>query len=128
MSESKLTACPYCGSDDCYVFPDISWFSVRCRGCGAEGPIKDTLAEAIAAWNRRYVCPDKNGDPVYAGDEVKCHVRRENRNDDDPEYDRGVVVFDKRGLLWRLKTGVFQKSIMANYDEIELIKEPPNDK
>ena len=28
-----------------------------------------TEAEALAAWNRRFVCYDKNGKPVYAGDE-----------------------------------------------------------
>ena len=67
--------CPFCGSDDCHVFPDISWFSVRCRGCDGEGPVKDTHEEAIAAWNRRYICPDKNGKKVYAGDEVKTAFR-----------------------------------------------------
>lgn len=34
---------------------------VTCADCGLMST-GDTLAEAIAAWNRRYVCPDKNGD------------------------------------------------------------------
>ncbi len=74
MTNKKLK-CPYCGSD--LVVPATIGFgshpwAAKCERCLAEGPTCRTKAEAIAAWNRRYVCDDKNGKPVYGGDEVNA--------------------------------------------------------
>ncbi len=33
-----------------------------------------TEAEAITAWNKRFVCLDKNGDKVFAGDKVRLTI------------------------------------------------------
>ena len=56
-------------------FTDAKLYRIVCADCGIGTGWKNSLAEAIAAWNRRYVCPDKNGKPVYAGDEVKYTPR-----------------------------------------------------
>ena len=51
MSDERLEACPFCGgAGGVYV---VSWGCVFCSACAAYGPLKGTLAEAIAAWNRR---------------------------------------------------------------------------
>ena len=133
---TELLPCPFCGSEAkaTYIGNDrtksrkieVKCQNKMCRITQVTGAIRygfDWLDDvSCAAWNRRFVCLDKNGKKVFAGDELRCHVRRENRNDDDPEYDEGTIIFDQRGLIWRLKTGVFQKSIVACYDAIELIE------
>lgn len=70
----SLATCPYCGNDK----PDITTVealamtltdndSVACttEGCPIEG-----VKMLVSQWNKRYVCPDKHGNPVYAGDKV----------------------------------------------------------
>ncbi len=56
MSE-ELKPCPFCGSARALVTMAAAAKFVRCArldgGCGAEGPVKQTVAEAVAAWNRR---------------------------------------------------------------------------
>lgn len=53
MGEEKLNTCPFCGSK-CfnYDFDSEGWY-VECAGCHAGGPVKPTIEEAEAAWNRR---------------------------------------------------------------------------
>ena len=53
MSKAKeLKPCVFCSSVNLTVFdqPCIAW--VQCGDCEADGPPKDTAAEAIDAWNR----------------------------------------------------------------------------
>lgn len=48
-------ACPFCGS--CEIAMSSNGFQSEfavCGQCGAEGPARDTVAEAIAAWNTRH--------------------------------------------------------------------------
>lgn len=67
----KLLPCLHCGHKKYRSYKNMEWKWVcKCDKCGAIGPPAETKAEAIGAWNRRYVCPDKNGKPVYAGDKV----------------------------------------------------------
>ena len=51
--EVKLLPCPFCG----WGKPDVQHmdgcYNVDCPDCCAAGPIEDTRAEAIAAWNTR---------------------------------------------------------------------------
>lgn len=49
----KLKLCPFCQSDAVDVYGDgvLDW--VHCNNCDAEGPIKNSYCEAIAAWNSR---------------------------------------------------------------------------
>ena len=53
---ASLARCPFCGSDDLTI-QDLSigaamaW--VRCLGCRSSGPLRETPAEAVAAWNER---------------------------------------------------------------------------
>ncbi len=75
-----LAACPFCGGEAEVVedFYDCPRYWVRCKTCAgtAYGPDEnDDKHKAIIAWNRRYVCLDKNGKKVYAGDEVKTAFR-----------------------------------------------------
>ena len=74
MSEEPKN-CPFCGGKARYthyinaingghvIHCDNFSMCLLLPKCG-----EDTEAEAIAAWNRRFVCPDKHGKPVYAGD------------------------------------------------------------
>jgi len=81
-----------------------------------------TEGEAIAAWNRRFVCHDKYGKPVYAGNEVdlvagdrfeRCH--------------RGCIVTSLRdprhgyGLVAKSQDSDFTTHTFYPY-EIELIE------
>jgi Lar family restriction alleviation protein len=52
MSE-PLKPCPFCGHKaELYdATPHLNW--AHCLGCGAETDEYDTMAEAVAAWNRR---------------------------------------------------------------------------
>ncbi|KXV59962.1 hypothetical protein AD947_03105 [Acetobacter tropicalis] len=59
MSE-ELKACPFCGdphklvattTDEVSALILNNW--VSCENCNAEGPIKRSRADAIAAWNTR---------------------------------------------------------------------------
>jgi Lar family restriction alleviation protein len=49
----KLERCPFCGWPAASNFAQVGVAWVTCTDCGAEGPVEDTEAEAIAAWNRR---------------------------------------------------------------------------
>lgn len=53
---AEMDRCPFCGGDsqsvqDLSVGAAMAW--VRCMGCRASGPLRETPAEAIEAWNRR---------------------------------------------------------------------------
>ena len=54
--ETGLKPCPFCSSNDVHIGGTLGMkpFWVRCDNCHADGPIKDTEGDAIAAWNRRY--------------------------------------------------------------------------
>ncbi len=72
---NELKPCPFCGGEGrlnhtaigTQFFPQIVCMKcfLKCEPC-------QSAAEAIAAWSRRFVCYDKNGKPVYAGDDVKA--------------------------------------------------------
>ena len=71
MSKAELK-CPYCGGDELIatdVGGGLPWH-ILCERCLQKGPKAPTFEIAWAAFRRRYVYPDKNGEPVYAGDEV----------------------------------------------------------
>lgn len=117
MSNEELKPCLHCSGSDIKLHRFTVSYAMMCNGCCAMGPSEDTYAEAIAAWNKRYVCPDKNDNAVYAGDEVKHEFSEE-------QHFEGVVVWHKVGYcikrphlgLWR-----FEPS------QIELIEsEEPN--
>lgn len=50
----KLKSCPFCGSGEISApHPsDINTW-VSCLTCMADGPVKDSMPEAITAWNTR---------------------------------------------------------------------------
>ena len=66
MENYELKPCPFCGSDDLFVFwrswdstpnnPDNYEYGVECIFCGIEIGIKTaykTEQQAVAAWNNR---------------------------------------------------------------------------
>ena len=64
-----LETCPFCGSLD--LEPDWTCALVRCRTCGAEGPVvgwarttEERRAAAVVAWNRRAAPPDLEPEAV----------------------------------------------------------------
>jgi len=50
--EPVLPACVHCGSNDVAVDSDESSAWLHCNACSAEGPMKGTADEAIAAYGR----------------------------------------------------------------------------
>ncbi len=84
MSKEELkpenARCPYCGHEVYageYLYAKDKMI-VRCGSTGekcrlfpSSGPVtKEEFPAVLAAWNKRFVCPDMNGKAVYAGDEV----------------------------------------------------------
>lgn len=54
----KAIACPFCAhvmTETRLSTSDVPGHFIRCGGCGAEGPVKDTPHGALAAWNQRGV-------------------------------------------------------------------------
>ena len=60
-----LKRCPFCSSDNVSVteFGEGARqnFSAHCRGCLADGPVKPTRVECVAAWNTRTDRKDGDG-------------------------------------------------------------------
>lgn len=64
---TRLKSCPFCGglrikTEEHHA--GAKEYRVQCETCGAEGPIKDSYAEANAAWNTRQKPAKGNGGPV----------------------------------------------------------------
>lgn len=57
IKDNGRKGCPFCKSD--FTFQDTSpilinhQYYIKCLNCGAEGPHKKDMAEAVEAWNRR---------------------------------------------------------------------------
>lgn len=120
-NKTELVACPFCGGEAAYKYlPNLGVkisHAIGCTGCSVK-VFAQTEAEAIVAWNRRYVCDDKNGEAVYAGDEVGIHWPGE-------EKSKAIVTFDLRwGYLFEDEPDAW------TYDEvgeIELIQGSEDD-
>lgn len=54
---SELLSCPFCGASEYSVAKPDGGFRAWCAQCGAFGPKKPTIEEAIAAWRRRATDP-----------------------------------------------------------------------
>jgi len=54
MAESiHFESCPFCGNKDQNRFYILDNERVECDQCGAVGPYRDKINEAIEAWNDR---------------------------------------------------------------------------
>lgn len=63
---SELKPCPFCGGQvSLQKWNDASDYHAWCNACQAEGPLRDTTSEAIAAWNARPIVQA----PVVPGSE-----------------------------------------------------------
>jgi Lar family restriction alleviation protein len=52
MSE-ELKPCPFCGSNIVLTGGKEYGIAVFCKNCFSDGPVEDSDAEAITAWNTR---------------------------------------------------------------------------
>lgn len=57
-SATELLPCPFCGGEAEiesveWLEPEVNLHSAKCKRCGAESAVRETKAEAIAAWNMR---------------------------------------------------------------------------
>lgn len=82
---SELIKCPFCGGEaapisnyrmsgvcvGCEHSIENPHPAIQCLCCG--GVMMGTSEQ----WNRRYVCPDKNGKAVFAGNDVRLQLRGE---------------------------------------------------
>ena len=82
---TELLPCPYCGSTESIPAKHATQHAVMCLMCKAMGPNMPSKEKAIAAWNRRFVCPDKNGKKVFAGDSVRLKTSH--------YYYKGIVTW-----------------------------------
>lgn len=94
---------------------EYNHFRVRCPNCfiGFQG----FDAEAITAWNRRFVCLHKDGDKVYAGDKVNVYYR-------DAASAVGIIEWDGRMHCWAIHIANEGNYRLDSDTEIELVKEP----
>lgn len=72
MMSEEMKPCPFCGSYDVVVDETYTSGYVRCRSCGVEGSMRDSCAEAVAAWNSRAIDVDALREVV---DELECAYR-----------------------------------------------------
>ncbi len=118
MSE-ELINCAHCNGEA--TVEDGRWHTwvIVCDDCGATSDSFATKAEAIAAWNKRFVRNDKNGKPVFAGDEVRC-VPLDFVKITHP--DKGTVVWCELIYGWTIAVGK-RKYALKDFAEIELVEE-----
>ena len=52
----KLKPCPFCGGElfEFAIDDTTSKWNMWCAGCGADGPLAESIEEAAAAWNKRH--------------------------------------------------------------------------
>ncbi len=76
---NELLPCPCCNGKTiiCKPLHQITGWVIRCtKACCLEMGLStgqdshEDLEKLIAAWNRRFVCLDRNQEKVFAGDEV----------------------------------------------------------
>ena len=83
---NELLPCPFCGSEAKteMAYYDYERFWVECVTCKASNyaPNYEEQAESITAWNRRFVCLDKNGDKVFAGDKLTLIAKEAGKHDE----------------------------------------------
>lgn len=128
MSDTKktdLAICPFCGGEAEVVedFYDCPRYWVRCKTCAgtAYGPDEnDDKDKAIIAWNRRFVCFDKNGDKVYAGDDFNFILHGQ-----PPIKLHFVWDASRLGYMYENEQG--EKWAPRSSDNIELVKEAKNE-
>ena len=66
MSES-IAKCPWCGGE-AFVFGRELEYSAACTKCHVRAPVKETIDDAIAAWNglcERLAAADKLAEVAY---------------------------------------------------------------
>ena len=112
---TELLPCPFCGWPAESNAGGLDIYCSNQYGCDAFD-----CSMSVKDWNRRFVCLDKNGDPVYAGNKVRlgcgcCEYVIELRN--------GFAVPVDDG-----QSQVHGKDINVWECEIELIKEDKHER
>lgn len=124
MSEKMLPLpCPFCGGK-AEIASERDLWQVRCTGgpkC-ATWPItnwRQDSSEVVAAWNRRYVCDDKNRDKVFAGDKVRLKTCT--------GYYKGIVTWRGDHVDWIILGEGDSFGWGIRSDKIELIRSKKGD-
>ena len=129
----ELLPCPFCGNDNVsvsrYVREKKPWHvgcpQGKCFLHGFQVVGYATREEAIAAWNKRFVCPDKNGDKVFAGDKVKFITGP--MTSPKGVKTTGRVSWDQAKMAFMVEVPSYDMLAPLHFmEEIELIKEPGN--
>lgn len=54
---TDIKSCPFCGNSEynevCHPAPNFATWMVMCGACSSTGSERDTIEDAIEAWNRR---------------------------------------------------------------------------
>lgn len=78
---TNLSPCPFCGAEPKTAINSRGGYLVGCFTCSADGPTRNTVAEAISAWNRRATAsttPETGTEKVAA--QAKSEGSREELN------------------------------------------------
>ncbi len=115
-TSEELRGCAHCGS---MAVKNGYYAKVQYYGCGNGGCPLKVVAATREQWNRRYVCPDKNGKAVYSNSIITGSWG-------------GLVVGECdlhfEGFQWwavdyEATYGVRNSYPLSSLDEIELIRE-----
>jgi len=80
MSE-ELKPCPFCGWTKPVIEHIEGTYNVECPDCASAGPLEDSRAQAIAAWNRR-----ADTDRIEALEAENARLREELRKAKQPHW------------------------------------------
>ena len=123
--------CPYCGHE-VYVGKHSYVATkgiVRCGSDGdhcpffpSSGPIDmDDIPKVLAAWNRRFVWPDQNGDPVFSDSHINIELGDGSEHECFLQYQQHQWWATDIDATF----GVRMDFKLSECVEIELIKENP---
>lgn len=94
----KRKPCPHCGEEPYKTARSEIW---RCSNYKGRCPLAIANVDfTLEQWNRSFVCHDKDGKKVFAGDEVSFILTGQKSRK------RGGTYYDAELFCWMMKFGV----------------------